>query len=227
MLDGDLLEELGEFSTPSILNGLKRLGQHPLQLQSMDRMDIRCMSPALGPRVGFAVTRRVATRRHDVKTVANPPSGRAQQEDLMTVAEPRFLVVENIGEWQGPVCIWGEVAASINIAMGCVAGVTNGPVRDLPEIEAAGFATFAGGVGVGGGFVDAVDFGRPVAIGGLVVEQGDLLHGDLHGLVKIPIELAPDLPEAIREHEATERRVMDLCRSPEFSLDALDAAWGR
>jgi regulator of RNase E activity RraA len=142
------------------------------------------------------------------------------------VPPPRFLAVENVGDWRGPVCIWGEVAASINLALGCVAGITNGPVRDLPEVEAAGFQTFGGGVGVGGGFVDTLEIGRPVQLGGVIVEQGDLLHGDLHGVVKVPLELVADLPDAIRAHEAIERRVIELCRSPDFSLDALDAAWG-
>ncbi len=183
------------------------------------------MSPGLGVRVGFAVTRRVATRRGDEPAAGAAPGGRAQQESLLSVPTPRFLAVENIGEWQGPVCIWGEVAASINLALGCVAGATNGPVRDLPEMEAAGFQTFAGGLGVGGGFVDNIDFGAPVTVGGMTIAQGDLLHGDMHGLVKIPVDLAPGLPDAIRAHEAVERRVIDVCRSPDFSLDALDAAW--
>jgi regulator of RNase E activity RraA len=229
VLDRELLEELGRFSTPSVLNGLKRLGLQPKDMQTTDRHAVRCMSPALGPRLGFAVTRRLATRRGDVRTAAaaSSPSGRAQQEDGYRVPEPRFLVVENVGEWQGPVCIWGELGANMNLAMGFVAGITNGPVRDLPEMEAAGFLTFAGGVDVGGGFVDAIDFGTPVTIGGVRFEQGDLLHGDVHGVVKIPVDLAPALPEAMRAHEAAERRVIEVCRSPGFSLDALDAAWGR
>jgi len=34
--------------------------------------------------------------------------------------------------------------------LGCVAGITNGPVRDVPEMERIDFQTFAGGAGVGG-----------------------------------------------------------------------------
>ena len=138
---------------------------------------------------------------------------------------PRILVAENVGDAAGPVCIWGEVAASINLALGCAAGITNGPVRDGPEMEAAGFQTFAAGLGVGGGFVDTLDVGLPVTIGGVRIAPGDLLHGDRHGVVKVPVELAGDLPEAIRAHEAVERRVIEVCRSADFSLDALAEAW--
>jgi regulator of RNase E activity RraA len=132
-------------------------------------------------------------------------------------------VAENIGDWRGPVCIWGELAANINLALKCVAGITNGPVRDIPEMEGLGFQTFANGAGPGGGYVDTLEVGVPVTVGGVTINPGDLLHGDQHGVVKIPLELAPKLPEAIRAHEAFERRVFEVCQSPDFSLEALGA----
>jgi regulator of RNase E activity RraA len=218
MIDAALLEELRSFSTPSILNGLKRLGQTPEQLETMDRQAIQCMSPQLGVRVGFAATRKVATRRSGGDSRPGPGG---LDGGLLSVPEPRILVAENIGDYRGPVCIWGELAANINMALKCVAGITNGPVRDIPEMEALGFQTFAGGAGPGGGSVDTLEIGVPVVVGGLTIRPGDLLHGDRHGVVKIPIELAPKLPEAIRAHEAFERRVFAVCQSPDFSLDAL------
>ena len=82
-------------------------------------------------------------------------------------------------------------------------------------------AAGAGGVAVGGGHVDLVDAGRTVVIGGVSVANGDLIHADRHGAVKIPLRLAADLPAAIRAHEAVERRIIDLCRSAEFTTAAL------
>ena len=230
------VEELLSFSTPSILNGLKRLGVHPADLESVDRMAAGCMSPALGRRVGFAATRKVVTRRHGgasatpARAGADGRAGRAGQpgrvdEHVLTVPPPRILVAENVGDWRGPVCIWGEVAASLYTALGCTAGLTNGPVRDLDEMEAIGFQTFAGGPGVGGGFVDVLETGEPVHIGGVTIRSGDLLHGDRHGIVKVPLDLVEALPGAIRAHEEIERRVIAVCRSADFSLDAYTAAW--
>ena len=226
-IDDDLIETLAGFSTPSVLNGLKRLGVDPAAVQSFDRHAVHCVSPSLPPVAGFAVTRKVATRR------SGPPADAAMtarltnqnEADMAGLPKPRILVVQNIGDWHGPVCIWGEVAAHINLASGIRAGITNGPVRDLREMEAAGFMAFAGGVGVGGGHVDLVDVGGPVAVGGVVVEMGDLIHGDLHGVIKIPLELAAGLPDAIRRHEAIERRVIEVCRSSAFSAEALARAW--
>ena len=177
MIDLALLDELKTFSTPSILNGLKRLGWPPERMETMDRLAIRCMSPALGVRVGFAATRKISTRRSGGPSQAGP-GGR--DGGLLAVSAPRILVAENIGDWRGPVCVWGELAANINLALGCVAGITNGPVRDLPEMEALGFQTFAGGVGPGGGYVDTLEVGIPVVVGGVTVHPGDLIHADLH-----------------------------------------------
>ena len=221
-----VVAELGRFSTPSVLNGLKRLGQTPMQLQSMDRRAVRCMAPDLGVRVGFAATSTVATRRDGEAPSAEQTREVTARRDegILGLPEPRILVVENVGDWQGPVCIWGEVTANVNRALGCTAGITNGPVRDLPEMEAVGFQTFAGGPGVGGGYVDFLAAGKPVVVGGVTIEHGDLIHADVHGVVKVPLELAPELPDAIREVEALERRVIDVCRSPDFSPEALAAA---
>lgn len=222
-VDEAVVIELASFSTPSILNGLKRLGVDTASLQSFDRQTVRCISPRLGVQVGFAVTRTVATRRSGPPTDAARAAELTQREDadMSRVLEPRFLVVQNIGDWRGPVCIWGEVMAHINVAMGIRAGITNGPVRDAPEMEAAGFAAFADGVAVGGGHVDLVAVSQPVSVGGVVVEMGDLIHADLHGAVRVPLELAPELPEAIRRHVRKERRVIDLCKSTSFSASAL------
>lgn len=221
--DRAAVEALLGFSTPSILNGLKRLGLHPAELESLDRTVVGCTSPALGRRVGFAATRKVATRRHGGPSAA--PAGRHPDEHVLAVPEPRILAAENVGDWRGPVCIWGEVAATLYTALGCTAGVTNGPVRDIDEMEAIGFQTFAAGPGVGGGFVDVLETGEPVRIGEVTIKPGDLLHGDRHGMVKVPLHLVDQLPEAIRAHEEVERRVMDVCRSPGFTLDAYTAAW--
>lgn len=220
MIDAALIEELKTFSTPSILNGLKRLGVAPDKLETMDRLAIQCMAPSLGVRVGFAATRKVATRTTGGDSRPGPGG---LDGGLLSVPEPRFLVAQNVGDWRGPVCIWGDLSANINLALKCVAGVTNGPVRDVPEMEALGFQTFANGAGPGGGYVDTLEVGVTVVVGGMTINPGDLLHGDVHGVAKIPLELAPKLPEAIRAHEAFERKVIDLCQSPDFSLEALGA----
>ncbi len=55
------------------------------------------------------------------------------------------------------------------------------------------------------------------------VKDGDLIHADLHGVITIPHEIAREVPRAAAEVEKRERGVIDLCRSPEFSVEALVA----
>lgn len=221
MTEPALVARLAGYSTPTILNGLKRLGMRPDELEVMDRHTIRCMAPNLGPRVGFAVTRKVATSKHPPAPRPAPLGQEAVLADMLGQPAPRVLVVENVGEFLGPVCIWGDLGANINRALGCDTGVTNGPVRDLPEMEAVGFQTFAGGPGAGGGYVDTIEVGGPVTVAGVTVRPGDVIHGDQHGVVKVPLSLVADLPSAIEAHEAHERRIIELCRSSEFSVEAL------
>jgi len=216
-----IVEKLREYSTPTILNGLKRLGVTPQQMQTADRNISSCMAPELGVSCGFAVTRKMATRRD------GGPSkilDTAPDQGLLAIPGPRFLAVENVGDWQGPVCIWGDVTSHIHTALDCHAGFTNGPVRDLPEMAALGFQSFANGAGVGGGFVDLLEINGPVTVAGLEVSPGDLLHGDQHGVVKIPLELAAKLPDAIAAHAKWEEGIFDACKARPVDLEGLAQA---
>jgi regulator of RNase E activity RraA len=70
-----------------------------------------------------------------------------------------------------------------------------------------------------------VDFGLPVKVGGLWVKPGDLIHADQHGVVTIPLEIAERVPEAVAKVEAEERRIIDYCRSREFTAEGLRALY--
>lgn len=226
-IDPSLIAELAQFTTPSVLNGLKRLGRRPEQLEVLDRRAVQCMSPSLGVRVGFAVTRKDESMTEgDAAGIERNPALTAKlHEQILSMPGPRILVVEQTGNPEGPACIWGEVMAYVNTALGCTAGITNGPVRDLPEMKGAGFQTFASGLAVGGGFLRTLEVGSPVSVGDVTVHPGDLLHGDMHGVLKVPLELVPLLPDAIRAVEAFEQRVIGVCKSDDFTVERLAAAW--
>lgn len=87
---------------------------------------------------------------------------------------------------------WGELlstAAQVRGAAGCV---TDGLVRDVRGIKAMGFACFHGGIGPldskGRGEMMAKDV--PVVCGGVRVEPGDLVFGDVDGVVVLPQAVA-------------------------------------
>ena len=116
----------------------------------------------------------------------------------------------------------GEIHAAIAGALECAGCVTNGAVRDLPALKAMGFQLFAGSVSVSHAYAHIIDFGEPVEIGGLKIRSGDLLHGDRHGVLNIPLEIASEIPAMVSKIRAEERELVDFCRGPEFSLEELD-----
>ncbi len=51
-------------------------------------------------------------------------------------------------------------------------------------------------------------------VGGLVVNTGDLLHGDVNGVTRIPTEIVDQIPQAASEFAAAEKIVLDYVKSP-------------
>jgi regulator of RNase E activity RraA len=117
--------------------------------------------------------------------------------------------------------MWGEVQSNIFKALGCAGAITDGCVRDLKEVRELGFHFFARGPGVSHAYVHVISAGEPVTIGGLTVHPGDLVHADQHGVLLIPIAIAPELPAAAETVIEREQSFLRWVRSPEFDPDRL------
>jgi regulator of RNase E activity RraA len=132
--------------------------------------------------------------------------------------------MQSIDEEPGTGAFLGEVHVNVLSAMGCVGAVTNGAARELPGIEATGFQVFAGRLAISRAYVHIVDFGGPVEVGGLRIEPGDLIHGDRHGIVTVPHDLAPELPAVASRIMEEKREVVNLSRKPGVDLEELGQA---
>jgi 4-hydroxy-4-methyl-2-oxoglutarate aldolase len=174
----------------------------------------------LPPVVGYAVTARI-------RCSSPPPVGHNYHDRtdwwnyILTVPAPRIVVVEDVDDRPGLGAFIGHVHASILRALGCVAYVTNGSVRDLPPVRGMGFQLFAKSISISHAFVHLVDFAQPVTVGGLSVASGDIVYGDRHGLLTIPHAILPDIPLVAARMLEQEQRVVELCQSPDFSLERL------
>ena len=60
----------------------------------------------------------------------------------------------------------------------------------------------------------------PVVADGLRVEPGELIHGDVNGVISVPREIAHKLPAEVEKIRAREREALSLIDSPEFDLDS-------
>ena len=117
----------------------------------------------------------------------------------------------------------GQLGAALFSAFHCVGAVTNGSVRDIPEVNESGFALFAAHVSPSRAYAHLVDHSTPVEICGLTVKPGDLLVVDRHGLLSIPTEAHDRLIEAannIRDHK---RSFIEYCKSDQFSIDGMES----
>ena len=137
-----------------------------------------------------------------------------------------MIVIQDIDETPGYGAFWGEVNSAIHMGLGCVGLVTDGGVRDLPDI-AEGFQMLAGRVVPSHASVHVVDFGRPLNVAGMRVRDGDLIHADQHGAVVIPHEVADGVKAAAQRVQARERIIIEAARQPGFNLEKLRAAQGR
>jgi 4-hydroxy-4-methyl-2-oxoglutarate aldolase len=184
---------------------------------------VRCLLPDLPPMVGYAATARLRT--------TNPPmKGHSYYDrtdwwnNILSMPAPRIVVVEDIDDPPGLGAFIGEVHANILRALGCVGVVTNGAVRGLHACRAIEFHMFAGNVSVSHAYAHIFEFGGTVTVGSMKVEPGDLLHGDAHGVLSIPAEIADQIPEAASRIMQNKQRVVALCHSPDFSLDKIREA---
>ena len=176
---------------------------------------VRCLFPHLQPMLGYAVTLKI---RGSAPPMADGlyPDRTDWWDYMLTVPAPRVVVVQDMATQPGSGALVGAVHMNILRALQCVGVVTNGVVRSLPAAESAGFHLFAGGVSVSHAYVHIVEIGTPVEIGGLKIQSGDLLHGDLHGVQSVPLEIAAQVPPVAARIAAKEQELIALCQSPGF-----------
>ncbi len=212
----ETIEALRGIPTPTVSNAIELFNVRPRN-QGFMSPEVRCLFPDLGVMVGRAVTARFTAEAPAVR----PASRYDLWKHMLEIPEPRVLVLQDMDSPPGVGAFIGEVMTTIHRRLGCVGVITNGCVRDLDEVRALRYHLFAQGVCVSHACVDLVDFGTPVKVGGLVVRSGDLLHADKHGVLSVPEEIAARIPEAVDRVIEREARILNLCKSPNFTLEEL------
>ncbi len=221
-------EELGalrHFDTCMIANAIETFN---VRLRNTGFTDgrIRCIFPDAPPMVGYAVTARLRS--------GDPPIGGGAFHDrgdlwsrIQKGPAPSILVLEDMDERPGRGAFVGDMHAAILTALGCIGYLTNGAVRELPSVRRVGLQLFAGSVAVSHAYAHIFDIGVPVTIDGMEVHTGSLLHGDQHGVLTIPTEIAAEIPKIADRLQSSEREVIDFCRSNNFSIARLGDLMGR
>jgi regulator of RNase E activity RraA len=218
-----LLEQLRGLSTCVVSSAIETFD---VRLPNVGFTDstVRCIFPDFPAVAGYAVTAKV-------RSAAPPMSGRTYYywrtdwwQQILAIPEPRIVVLQDEDDPPGLGAFVGEVHSSILRSLGCVALVTNGAVRDLPEVRAKGLQLFAGNVSVSHAYAHISSFGEMVVVGRLKIRPGELLLGDLHGVVSIPLHIAARVPAVAQGILERRKHVVGLCRAEGFTLECLEAA---
>lgn len=215
----EVLQKLQQFDSCTVSNAIEQFHIRTRN-EGFVNGSVRCMFSDLLPRAGYAVTARI-------RSSTTPIAGRCYYDRaewwsyVRSIPAPRFIVLEDVDHVPGLGALFGEIHSCIAVALGCNAVATNGAVRDLPGSRQTGIQMFAASVAVSHAYAHVVDFGEPVQIGGLQVQPGNLLHGDQHGIVSIPVDVAEALPAAAAQILESEQELIDFCKSKQFSFAGL------
>jgi 3-hexulose-6-phosphate synthase / 6-phospho-3-hexuloisomerase len=149
----------------------------------------------------------------------------AKPVEAIDRAKPGDVIVIDVGG--APVAVWGELASHSARQMGVAGVVIDGAIRDIDDIRAMGFPSFArtavpnagepkgyGGIGI------------EITIGGQTVRTGDWIIGDESGLVVVPKEVAVEVANrSLDVHERENRTRAEIDRGSTLSKVNELAKW--
>jgi 4-hydroxy-4-methyl-2-oxoglutarate aldolase len=211
--------QLKALDSCAVANAIERF-QIRLRNEGFTEGGLTCRFPGMAPVLGYAMTLKVRSSEPPTKTRIYFESTE-WWNILLALPKPRILVVQDVDRTPGVGALVGEVHAAILKSLGCIALVTNGAVRDIPAIEPLGFQMFSGSLSVSHAYSHIIRAGGAIQIGGLEILPGDLLHGDCHGIVRVPKELASRLPATAAALAQKERQIVTYCESPGFTVEGL------
>lgn len=216
-----VLERLRQFDTPTICNVVELFDLRPRTAGYMDAR-IQACYPKLPPMVGYAAT---ATFRAAAPPLAgNVYSGLADQvASFADFPGPAVVVFQDLDR---PVAAatFGEVMCTTYKTFGAAGLITSGAARDLDQVESLQFPCFADGVICAHGYCHILQLNVPVHVGSVMVNPGDLLHGDRNGVTTIPNDIAAAVADACPEYMAAESVVMDYLKGGKIDPKGYAAA---
>jgi 4-hydroxy-4-methyl-2-oxoglutarate aldolase len=140
--------------------------------------------------------------------VAAAPQGHALVVDVGDIAERGY---------------WGEVLTTGAQARGIAGLVIDGGVRDLAALEAHGFPVFAQMASLPGATKESPgSVGEAIEVGGVVVEPGDWVVGDVDGVVIVPGRSLAEVLEAGRSRADKEAGYFGALRAGATTVELLN-----
>ena len=197
--DPELLARLRGASSADVTDAQGRTGVMDIGIKPIAE-DMRLLGPAF--------------------TVDLPAGDNLMLYVALKLASPGDVLVVNTGGHLRN-AIWGELMTHTAKALGLAGLVVDGCIRDTAANRGLGFPIFAkGSLPVacekhGPGFVN-----RPISCGGVVVRPGDVIVGDLDGVVVVQKENLPMVAENLEKQAVKEAERLEEIRSGRQILPA-------
>ena len=199
----EIVRQFSAFETPDVSDLMNRLYTMSSEIRPMTGPDLKILGPAC--------------------TVKVFPGDNLMVHKSLDLAAPGDVVVVDAGS-SAMNGVLGDLISTKARHRGIAGFVVDGLVRDLPAIRALGdFPVFArGATPIGPLHRGPGEVNYPVSVGGIVVQPGDLVMGDLNGVVIVPRPAAAELLGRLKEHVARETPYVESVARGEFSNEWVD-----
>ena len=200
----EVVSGFGAFDTPAISDKMNRLYTMASRIRSLTDDSLRILGPAC--------------------TVKVYPGDNLMVHKALDIAQPGDVIVVDTSS-STMTAVLGDLISTKARHRGVVGFVVDGLIRDLAGIRALGdFPVFAQGVTpIGPLHRGPGEINHPVSVGGIVVFPGDIIVGDLSGVVVVPQEIAEDLLVRLMTAAAKESDYTAAVARGQFSNAWVDA----
>ena len=157
-------------------------------------------------------------------TVKTRPGDNLLLHKAIDMAEPGDVMVVD-GGGDITTALMGEIMLYLAIERGVAGFVINGAVRDLDDIRETNLPFYAAGVTHRGPYKDGPgEINVPIAIGGMVIDPGDLILGDGDGVLAVPFAEAAEILASSEGKQAAEVKEIAAIRAHTVDRSWVDAA---
>jgi regulator of RNase E activity RraA len=201
--DPSLIAGFADFDTPTISDLMNRLYTMNSAITNLTSPDLRILGPAC--------------------TVKVFPGDNLMVHKSLDIARPGDVIVIDASS-STMTAVLGDLVSTKARHRKIGGFVIDGLLRDLPAILALGdFPVFARGVTpLGPLHRGPGEVNYPISAGGIVVNPGDIIVGDLNGVVVVRREIAEDLLRRLLERAPAEDAYAASVARGEFSNDWVD-----
>lgn len=118
--------------------------------------------------------------------------------------------------------LWGELLTATSRTKGAVGAVLDGCTRDTPQVLEQNFPVFCTGCWAQDSSVRTYvcDYRCTIEIGQVTIHDGDLIFGDVDGVLVVPKEIVEPVMEKALEKAAGEKRVRQAIEGGMSATDA-------